>query len=757
MSDAPPPYRSGLATGLGVVLPAGLVMAIVDTLHAGGGALALFGLWALVALPIALGCGVVLAAGNATWGTGWVRRMFRRLRDDAALDRAVAGALIAALALGGVLAIGIEKLALGLIEGVQRKHVGALIVGVVVVGALPVVALCALPLYRATRQIARFIPAIGPLPRVVVIALGGALALVAAAFYVVTRGDLDVEKLDLMSLIAPALVPVIALATAILAYGPLARVRERIPRRGAIAAAAGVVAVVLPLVGLSGTPSDSVKTAVIDRSYIGHRAIDFIRKLDILGFRPFDRDHDGYSAFFGGPDCDDHDASVHPGAKDDIVNGIDKDCDGVVARAPKPDVKPTTPTTVDAKPTLTGGTNVVVLFVDTLRFDRLGIAGYQRDGKSLTPRIDAFAKQSVVFSHAYAQAPNTPRSVPSFLASRYPSQLVVDDPQADYATLADDNDMLFEALRPAGFTTIGETSHFYFCDRKKYPDTCENVLNIDGKPMRTNAIQGAVEWDNRGAVAIPPSNHDIAGPRITEKAIAKLDQLAKDKTKFAMIVHLFDPHSTYMEHPGFKYTEHGTKLLEQKYDYEIAFEDELVGKILDELDKTGLAKDTTVVLMADHGEAFGVHLVQGKPDFFHGDTLYAELLHVPLIFRVPGGKPATRDDVVQLVDLAPTITALFGVAAPSTWIGRSLVPALDGKPLAPKPAFAQMLKAHQWPHEARSVISADGKRHLYHRMSDGQLELYDLEHDPDEKTNVFESDARSKELRQELADWAAGL
>jgi arylsulfatase A-like enzyme len=222
-----------------------------------------------------------------------------------------------------------------------------------------------------------------------------------------------------------------------------------------------------------------------------------------------------------------------------------------------------------------------------------------------------------------------------------------------------------------------------------------------------------------------------------------------------MIVHLFEPHSTYMEHPGFTYDQHGTALLVQKYDYEIAFEDGLVGQILDELDKTGLAKTTTVVLMADHGEAFGVHVVAGKPNFFHGDTLYAELLHVPLMFRVPGAAPAKRDDVVQLVDLAPTICALFGVAPPSTWIGRSLVPALAGKPLPPRPAFAEMLKAHQWPYEARSLVSADGKRHLYHRISDARYELYDLEHDPDEKTNVIESDPRAKELQQQLADWAA--
>jgi arylsulfatase A-like enzyme len=69
-----------------------------------------------------------------------------------------------------------------------------------------------------------------------------------------------------------------------------------------------------------------------------------------------------------------------------------------------------------------------------------------RDGKSITPRLDAFAKESVVFENAYAQAPNTPRSVPSFLASRYPSQIVYDNKKRDYGTVQDENDLLFETL-----------------------------------------------------------------------------------------------------------------------------------------------------------------------------------------------------------------------------------------------------------------------------------------------------------------------
>ncbi|HEY6174725.1 MAG TPA: hypothetical protein VIX73_09790, partial [Kofleriaceae bacterium] len=89
----PPPYRSGLATGLGVVLLAGAVLGVVDVVHTGGDghpAPPLLALWSLIALPIAIGVGIVLGAGNATWGDAWVRGAFRRLRRDAELDRTVA-------------------------------------------------------------------------------------------------------------------------------------------------------------------------------------------------------------------------------------------------------------------------------------------------------------------------------------------------------------------------------------------------------------------------------------------------------------------------------------------------------------------------------------------------------------------------------------------------------------------------------------------------------------------------------------------
>jgi arylsulfatase A-like enzyme len=221
-----------------------------------------------------------------------------------------------------------------------------------------------------------------------------------------------------------------------------------------------------------------------------------------------------------------------------------------------------------------------------------------------------------------------------------------------------------------------------------------------------------------------------------------------------MFVHLFEPHSTYMEHPGFPITEKGTAGLMQKYDYEIAFVDGWIGKLLDGLDAAGLRDSTMVVVMADHGEAFGVHSFAGETMFFHGQTLYDELLRVPMLLRVPGVAPRAYDGVVQLIDLAPTITDVLGIAKPAPWVGRSLVPVLTGAELAPAPAFAELLSAPSWPHKAKAMVTADGAWKLFYRQDDRRYELYDLTKDPQERKDLFTAQKPvADKLTKQLLDW----
>jgi hypothetical protein len=85
------------------------------------------------------------------------------------------------------------------------------------------------------------------------------------------------------------------------------------------------------------------------------------------------------------------------------------------------------------------------------------------------------------------------------------------------------------------------------------------------------------------------------------------------------------------------------------------------------------------------------------------------------------------------------------------------VPALEcGAPLPAQPAFAEMLPAPEWNHDAKSLISSDGKRHVFYRISDSRYEVFDLEKDPEERDNVADSDPKAKELEHQLADWIAG-
>ncbi|MBP9088041.1 MAG: sulfatase-like hydrolase/transferase [Kofleriaceae bacterium] len=764
-SSSAAPYKDGLRTGLGVALGASTLLAFFDIVRSmmsgasAGGALPLLGMWSMLGLFVGLGLAVVLGAGNATWGTGFVRRGLAALRDNTDADRNATAVLLAAVMMIPPLVLAVAKLSVDLVGNRERKDVGGLLLGVIVVVALVVLAIAALPMYRMMRRMVVVVPRLGGVPRLVVVLLGGGLAVLAATlFFVFTK--LDWRILNLGSLLAPAALPLLALVLGAIASGPARGLIQRLPAGPLPAVIAAAVATMLVGLVLLRTPAASTIADITDKTLIGTKAVTLLRKL-------IDRDHDGYSAFWGGPDCDDHNAAVHPNAKELPGNGIDDNCvggDGQILDGDKTqpvvpmqpgqaaaDAAPA-PTPPPAATALPGVQNVLIVFVDTLRYDRLGSSGYQRDGKSLTPNLDAFAAQAVSFSHAYAQAPNTPRSVPSFLTSRYPSQVKVDKQFAGYPANADDNDFLFEQLKAGGLFTVGETSHFYFCDDKRDPAMCQGF----GHKRHTNVMQGADDWQNLEAVDIGPSNKDIASPRIVPRAIAKLNELAQSKKRFAMMVHLFEPHSTYVEHDGYKITESGTAALAQKYDYEITFMDTWLGKLFDSLKSNGLADNTLVVVIADHGEAFGVHSVAGNRMFFHGQTLYDELLHVPMMFRAPGLAASKRDDVVQLVDLAPTIAAAMGAPASSKWVGRSLVPALTGATLPPAPAFAELLPAPDWNHDGKAMISADGKYKVFYRISDSRWEIYDLVTDPAETKNLADDAAIAAPLKQQLVTWMEG-
>lgn len=350
--------------------------------------------------------------------------------------------------------------------------------------------------------------------------------------------------------------------------------------------------------------------------------------------------------------------------------------------------------------------NVVVITLDTTRADRIGAYG-ARDVE--TPALDALARDGVVFEQAMATAPLTLPAHCSIFTGRFPPEHGVRDNGGFF--LGPGQLTLAEMLKPHGFTS-GAVVGAYVLDSKWGLDQGFDRY-IDDFDLTT------VKKMSLGSVQRP-------GNDVADKALAWLDQVKAER--FFAWIHLYDPHTPYDPPEPYK-----SRYARHPYNGEIAFTDAQVGRITEFLRRNGLLDRTIVAVMGDHGESLGEH-----GEGTHGFFIYESATRVPFILRAPFDGPMRGrrvTDAVRAVDLVPTLLDLLGLPPSPQVSGASLVPVMTGSASTlDLEGYAEaMYPLHHFGWSDLKALRA-GRFKL---IDAPRPELYDLEADPGERTNVF--------------------
>ncbi len=405
--------------------------------------------------------------------------------------------------------------------------------------------------------------------------------------------------------------------------------------------------------------------------------------------------------------------------------------------------------------------SVLLVVVDTLRADHLGLYGHVRE---TTPHLDRRAARAAVFERAYSTSSWTLPAIGSILTGRLPPAHGARalDPAAPareteagaiirgtktFARLRAGVPTIAERLAARGYATAAITSNPFLDPR----------FGLD---------RGFEAYDQQ------PRRR---APAVTDRALAWLG--GRPAAPFFLFVHYMDPHLPYRpppEHRGaFTARIRGSELdysvagvqsvrralpalgaasrafLAAAYDEEIAFVDGELERLFAGVEGLGLWRDTLVVMTSDHGEELFEH-----GGFEHGHSLYDEVLRVPLLVWGRDVRPGRRDHPVSLADLAPTILAAAGdgPAAASEMAGASLWPLLAGEAApASRTLFAQdllhgpdQLAAIEFPYKAIVRLGGDA------------LQLFDLSRDPAETDDLAAAEAPAARRLVARARAAAG-
>ncbi len=406
------------------------------------------------------------------------------------------------------------------------------------------------------------------------------------------------------------------------------------------------------------------------------------------------------------------------------------------------------------------GPTIILITVDTLRADALGCYG---NPNARTPAIDRLAAEGTRFANAQAQSSWTLTAHASIMTG-----LTVGQHGADAASLhlSGSRDTIAAMLERRGYRTAAIVSSVYTGSRFGFAHGFE-VFNEEMSPPWTGlAACGLARRLGVAPSTWVPSDERRAG----SVTAAALSILAHDRGAPSFLwLHYFDPHSDYDPPAPFDAARAGyagpfdgatiplldvnrhrrairpedVRHLRALYDGEVAYLDSELAALVDGLGRLGLAGRTAIVLTADHGESFHEH-----GTMLH-ESLYQEVLHVPLLIRLPGRVPAARvvETTVRQMDIAPTVAELAGV--PWRVAGSraaSLVPLALGVPEAPRPAPAErQVGGLGAPVTGEQVALVEWPWKLIASTGAGP-QLFNLPEDPGERTNLAASEPARVEL-----------
>ncbi len=347
-------------------------------------------------------------------------------------------------------------------------------------------------------------------------------------------------------------------------------------------------------------------------------------------------------------------------------------------------------------------TNVLLISVDALRADKLGIYGNKK--RILSPNLDSWSKKSgIVFERAYCTAPHSSYSISSIHTGRFIHDDVRLKRKIEFPTLPD-------ILRENNFITYGLfTKGIFFTEGDSVAHYRSNNFGIE------HVFGGAPRPDE-----------------LTDRVIAEIDRsILKNQSPFFIWAHYFNVHEPYLS------TVFGNSP-EDRYDGEILEADREIGRLLDYANAK-LKDDLLIIFTSDHGEEFKEH-----GGYYHGSSLYDEQIRVPLIFQIPGVNPRIIHHPVSNASISPTLLHLLGLSPASSMISNDLRPLIFGSDdiITESPVFSSVVNQHM-------VLKLPFK--LIIDPSIGRFELFNIEYDPAEKINLFDNRKDiADELRSEI-------